>query len=66
MTTTKTNGNSKKGFASMSPEKVRMIARLGGKAAWANGTAHSWTSAEAAIAGKKGGSISKRRKKEVA
>ncbi|MBE3558701.1 MAG: general stress protein [Ktedonobacteraceae bacterium] len=50
-----------RGFASMSPEKKREIASKGGKAAHALGTAHKWTSEEAQAAGRKGGSISRRR-----
>jgi general stress protein YciG len=50
-----------RGFASMSPEKKREIASKGGKAAHAQGTAHKWTSEEAQAAGRKGGSISRRR-----
>jgi general stress protein YciG len=55
-----------RGFASMSPEKKREIASKGGKAAHAMGTAHKWTSEEAQAAGRKGGSISRRRPKNVA
>ncbi len=47
----------------MSPEKKREIASKGGKAAHALGTAHKWTSEEAQAAGRKGGSISRRRSK---
>lgn len=46
---------SKRGFASMTPEQRRAIARKGGLSAQAQGKAHRWTSEEAAIAGKKGG-----------
>ena len=52
-----------RGFASMSPEKKREIASKGGKAAHALGTAHKWTTEEAQAAGRKGGSISRRRSK---
>lgn len=45
----------KKGFAIMDPEKRRQICSKGGKAAHAKGNAHEWNSAEASIAGKKGG-----------
>jgi uncharacterized protein len=55
-----------RGFASMSPEKKREIASKGGKAAHALGTAHKWTSEEAQVAGRKGGSISRRRPKSTA
>lgn len=58
----------KSGFASMSPEKVREISSLGGKAAHALGTAHKWTPEEASRAGKIGGTKSRKglTKKEVA
>jgi general stress protein YciG len=50
----------KQGFASMSQEKKREIASLGGKRAHALGTAHKWTRKTAAEAGKVGGRISRR------
>ena len=37
----------------MTPERHKAIASLGGKAAWAKGTAHRWTEEEASIAGRK-------------
>ncbi len=46
---------SQRGFASMSDQKQRQIASMGGKAAHANGTAHQFTSEEAREAGRKGG-----------
>jgi general stress protein YciG len=46
---------SKRGFASMDPQKQREIASKGGKAAHAKGTAHEFTSQEAVEAGRKGG-----------
>lgn len=46
---------SKRGFASMSPEKRREIARLGGKAVSAEKRSFSKDRALAAAAGKKGG-----------
>ncbi len=49
----------KRGFASMSPEKQREIARKGGRAAHEKGTAHEWTPEEARAAGSKGGYISR-------
>jgi uncharacterized protein len=52
-----------RGFASMSIEKRRRIASLGGKAAHACGRAHKWSPAEAQAAGRKGGAISRRRSK---
>ena len=57
---------SKRGFASMDRSKQREIASKGGKAAHALGTAHKWTSEEAQVAGRKGGSISRRRPKSTA
>lgn len=44
------------GFAAMNTERVRAIASLGGKAAHAVGTAHKFTSEEAQVAGRRGGS----------
>jgi general stress protein YciG len=46
---------SRRGFASMSPDKQREIASKGGHAAHAKGTAHEFTSEEARNAGRKGG-----------
>ncbi|HEX9038226.1 MAG TPA: KGG domain-containing protein [Ktedonobacterales bacterium] len=45
----------RRGFAAMDPKKQREIARKGGRAAHAHGTAHEWTSDEARRAGRKGG-----------
>ncbi len=45
-----------RGFAAIDRERVREIARLGGAAAHAAGTAHKWTAEEAQAAGRKGGS----------
>jgi general stress protein YciG len=45
---------SKRGFASLSPDHVRQIARMGGRAAQASGKAHRWTREEAQAAGRKG------------
>jgi general stress protein YciG len=44
-----------RGFASMTPEKQRKIASMGGKAAHAKGTAHKWNKEQARLAGKRGG-----------
>lgn len=49
------DGNSRKGFASMDPEKQREIASKGGKAAHESGHAHEFTPEEAREAGHKGG-----------
>ena len=43
-----------RGLAALSPERRREIARMGGRASQARGTAHQWTAEEASIAGKKG------------
>lgn len=48
-----------RGFASMSRDRRREIASLGGRAAQVAGTAHRWTSAEASEAGRKGGRAGK-------
>jgi general stress protein YciG len=45
----------KRGFASMSPERQRQIAAEGGRTAHRLGLAHEWTKEEAREAGKKGG-----------
>jgi general stress protein YciG len=49
------NGKSKRGFASMDPQKRREIASKGGRAAHAQGSAHEFTAEEARVAGRKGG-----------
>lgn len=49
------NGKSRRGFASMQPEKQRQIASKGGRAAHRSGRAHEFTSEEAREAGRKGG-----------
>lgn len=46
---------SKRGFASMKPEKQKLIASAGGKKAHKLKRAHQWTSEEARAAGKLGG-----------
>ncbi len=49
-------GNSKKrGFGSMDKQQRSAIASMGGKAAHAQGTAHTWTKEEARKAGRVGG-----------
>jgi general stress protein YciG len=45
----------RRGFAALSPERRRELARLGGQRAQALGTAHRFTPEEAAEAGRKGG-----------
>lgn len=49
----------RRGFASMSSDKQREIARKGGRAAHEKGTAHEWTPDEARAAGRKGGQVSR-------
>jgi general stress protein YciG len=48
----------RRGFAAMDRNLVREIARKGGKAAHAAGTAHEFTGEEARAAGRKGGRAS--------
>jgi general stress protein YciG len=48
----------RRGFAAMSPERQRQIARQGGKAAHQQGVAHQWSREEAKEAGRKGGRAS--------
>lgn len=45
----------RRGFAAMTDEQRRELARRGGKAAQASGKAHRFTSEEAREAGRKGG-----------
>jgi general stress protein YciG len=56
---TKSGGESKRGFASMDEDKQREIASKGGKAAHEKGTAHEFDSEEARAAGRKGGEASR-------
>jgi general stress protein YciG len=55
MSTEQRTGTRARGFASMSSEKQREIARKGGRAAHERGTAHEFTTDEARAAGRKGG-----------
>ncbi|MFO0650941.1 MAG: KGG domain-containing protein [Polyangiales bacterium] len=45
----------RRGFAAMSAEKQREIARKGGQASHSKGTGHEWNSEAARVAGRKGG-----------
>ncbi len=54
---------SKRGFASMSPEKQREIASMGGTASQSSGKGHRFTSAQAREAGRKGGLAKKHNQK---
>lgn len=56
---------SRRGFAAMSPETQRRIASEGGKASHASGRGHRFSADEARDAGRKGGLVSRRGKKEV-
>lgn len=49
------SGIKRRGFASMTPERRAELARAGGLAAQAEGTAHRWNPQSAAAAGRKGG-----------
>ncbi len=53
-TDTEVSTTSKRGFAAMSADERRRIARLGGKAAHRKGTAHRFTKVEAIKAGQIG------------
>ena len=54
---------SKRGFASMSPERQREIASQGGRTAHELRVAHEWSRQEAQEAGKKGGQVSGSRRR---
>lgn len=45
----------KRGFATMDRERVRELARQGGRAAHERGVAHEWDSEAARVNGRKGG-----------
>ncbi len=57
---------SKRGFASMDPNRQREIASKGGRAAHAKGTAHEWSKDEARNAGRKGGEVVSRDRAHMA
>jgi general stress protein YciG len=50
-----TSDKKKRGFAAMDPALAQEISRRGGVAAHRAGTAHEFSSAEARVAGRKGG-----------
>lgn len=52
-----------RGFAALSPERLREISSKGGKGAQAKGTAHKWTSETARAAGAKGGTVTQARRR---
>jgi general stress protein YciG len=60
------NNTSRRGFASMDPDKQRNIASKGGKAAHAKGTAHEFTPEEAREAGRKGGMVVSQNREHMA
>lgn len=60
------NNTSRRGFASMDPEKQREIASKGGRAAHAKGTAHEFTPDEAREAGRKGGMVVSQNREHMA
>lgn len=49
----KSDSNSRRGFASMTPERRREVASSGGRMAHQQGVAHKWSQEEASRAGKK-------------
>jgi general stress protein YciG len=54
-----------RGFATMDVTRQREIARMGGKAAHAKGTAHEWSREQARLAGHKGGLARARRMEPI-
>jgi len=59
-------GTSKRGFASMDPQRKREIASKGGRAAHEKGTAHEFSPEEARQAGRKGGEVVSRNRDHMA
>src|ERR671923_1719504 len=59
-------GSRKRGFGSMNQDKQRAIARKGGQAGHAKGTAHEFSSEEAREAGRKGGETVSRDREHMA
>lgn len=57
---------SRRGFATLDPERRREIARMGGKKAHALGTAHEFSQAEAKAAGHLGGKAVSRDREHMA
>jgi general stress protein YciG len=49
----------------LTKRRRREIASSGGRAAHAKGVAHQWTSAEAVLAGKKGGQATKKKLQQL-
>ncbi|HEX2535861.1 MAG TPA: KGG domain-containing protein [Chitinophagaceae bacterium] len=59
------SNTSRRGFASMDPQKQREIARKGGTIAHQRGVAHKWTQEEAREAGRKGGETVSRNREHM-
>ena len=55
---------SRRGFAAMDPELQRRIASEGGRASHQSGRGHRFSTAEARDAGRKGGLVSRKGKKQ--
>lgn len=55
---------SRRGFAAMDPDKQKAIAKAGGRAAHAKGTAHTFSPEEAREAGRKGGQKAAEKRRE--
>jgi general stress protein YciG len=62
----RSEGKSRRGFASMDEGRQREIASKGGRAAHAKGTAHEFDSSEARAAGRKGGEAVSRNREHMA
>jgi len=60
------SGLFRRGFASLSAERRKQIARAGGLAAHKKGTAHKFTPEEAKYAGRKGGKTTSSNRKYMA
>jgi general stress protein YciG len=60
------SNTSRRGFASMDPDKQKVIASKGGRAAHAKGTAHEFTPEEAREAGRKGGMVVSQNREHMA
>lgn len=54
----------RRGFAAMDPALQRSIASKGGRASHVKGTGHEWSTASAKLAGRKGGQVSQRNRRD--
>ena len=52
----------RQGFASMTPDRVKQIAAMGGRAANAKGVAHKWDKRSGSAAGKKSAMVRRLKK----